>query len=523
MTGYGREDVLGRASLFLCGPETDPAVLALLLSRLAERLDVRATLLNYRKDGTTFWNDMFISPVPSESGEITHFIGIQQDVTEHRAREALLDYQARYEPVTGLPNRTLLEKRLVEACARARRDGLLLALLYVDLDDFKPVNDTLGYGAGDLVLKRVAERLNGMLSASDTLARLGGDEFVVVLPEMPSEARLVDVVENILRALDRPYQVDGHDIHITASIGIAIYNDESISEPVELIQHADMAMYRAKQRGRNTYYWYTPEMTATMNERVVLRRELREAIRTEAFQLHYQPLISASTGRVEGFEALIRWQHPERGLISPAAFIPLAEQTGQIIPIGEWVLDRACRDIVALNRSRGTQYSVAVNISPLQFHVSGFFDRLRTTLAETEMPARWLAIELTESVLVENVEMAIATLHELRRAGVDVSIDDFGTGFSSLSYLKRLPISKIKIDRSFTREIWANATDAAIAQGIIAMAHHLGLQVVAEGIEFENQQAFLAHCECDIFEGYLFGRPMSLEALGGYLDDKECA
>ncbi|MES1937444.1 sensor domain-containing phosphodiesterase [Salinisphaera hydrothermalis] len=518
MTGYTREEVLGCNARFLNGPETDAAVLALVRERLAQQQDVQATLLNYRKDGTTFWNDMFLSPVPSESGEITHYIGMQHDVTGKRNREAQLEYQANHEPVTGLPNRTLLEKCLAAAYEHVGLSGPLLAVLYVDLDDFKPVNDTLGYMVGDELLRRVAHRLGAVISTVDMLASLGGDEFVAVLRGMADELSIVALVEQTLRKLDRPYRIGGHDIHVTASIGIAI-NNENLRGPVELVHHADMAMYLAKRQGGNTYHWYTPEMTATMNERVVLRRELHKAIEAESFELHYQPLVSATTGGIEGFEALIRWRHLEKGLVSPATFIPLAEQTGQIEAIGEWVIRRACRDIVALNRARGTQYTVAVNISPLQFHLRDFLERLLATLAETGMPADCFAIELTEGVLMENAASAIATLNALREKGIEVSIDDFGTGFSSLSYLKRLPISKVKIDRSFIREIAVQKEDAAIVQGIITMSHHLGLRVVAEGIECDSQYAFLARHGCDVFQGYLFARPMKIGALMSYLDD----
>ena len=519
MTGYRRDEVLGRNCRFLSGPETDPRALALIRQRVSESRDVRVTLLNYRKDGSTFWNDMFVSPVTADAGQLTHFVGIQHDVTAQKAHEEDLAHQASHEPLTGLPNRGLLEKRLQTAFVQAHRDATLIALLYIDQDEFKPVNDTLGHGVGDKLLNAVARRLSGILAPGDTLADVGGDEFVMLLPRIDEPAQALAVAERALAVLDKPHRIDNHEVHVTASIGIAI-NDQSAEHPNALIQHADMAMYLAKRQGRNTYHWYTQEITATMNERVSMRRELHDALTQAEFTLHYQPLIEAASGAVEGFEALIRWAHPTRGMVSPVTFIPLAEQTGQIIPIGEWVMHRACRDIVALNRHHGTAYSVAVNISPVQFHGRNFLGSLLETLEETGLATSLLKIELTEGVLMENTDAAIDILRTLRRMGVDVFIDDFGTGFSSLSYLKHLPINKVKIDRTFTRDITRNAGDAAIAQGIITMAHHLGLEVVAEGIETGAQHLFLLERGCDLFQGYLFARPMPFDTLTRYLQEQ---
>ena len=323
----------------------------------------------------------------------------------------------------------------------------------------------------------------------------------------------------VLAALRQEF-VLGHMIHHTsASVGVLVF-DGSEKGPEVLMKNADMAMYLAKRQGRNTYHWYTQEITATMNERVSMRRELHDALTQTEFTLHYQALIEAASGAVEGFEALIRWAHPTRGMVSPVTFIPLAEQTGQIIPIGEWVMHRACRDIVALNRHHGTAYSVAVNISPVQFHGRNFLGSLLETLEKTGLATSLLKIELTEGVLMENTDAAIDILRTLRRMGVDVFIDDFGTGFSSLSYLKHLPINKVKIDRTFTRDITRNAGDAAIAQGIITMAHHLGLEVVAEGIETGAQHLFLLERGCDLFQGYLFARPMPFDSLTRYLQEQ---
>lgn len=520
MTGYERREVIGHNCRFMNGPETDPEALRLLRNAIAEQREVRATLINYRKDGTPFWNDLFISPVPDETGRVTHFVGIQQDVSVQKAHEENLAHQATHDQLTGLPNRSLLEDRLESTYENAERDGSLLAVLYIDLDDFKPVNDTLGHFVGDQLLTTVARRLSGIIAPGDMLAGVGGDEFVILLPQLEESAEALVVAERALRVLDRPHRIDGHDIHVTCSIGIAA-NDNPIEHSNQLIQHADMAMYLAKREGRNTYHWYTADITQTMNERVALRRELHQAIVGQQFELYYQPLVAA-TGAVVSFEALIRWHHPERGLVSPATFIPLAEQTGQITAIGEWVMQRACRDLVALNATHGHDYAVAVNISPVQFHGRNFLGSVIDVLNETGIAPRLLKIELTEGVLMENTDAAIDILHTLRRMGVEVFLDDFGTGFSSLSYLKHLPISKVKIDRSFIREIATSSHDAAIAQGVITMSHHLGLQVVAEGIETTEQHRFLAARRCDLFQGYLFARPMPIDNVFAYLESRAC-
>ncbi|MES1930130.1 two-component response regulator [Salinisphaera dokdonensis CL-ES53] len=522
MTGYTRDEVMGLNCDFLHGPETDPKAIAFISERAAACREGRVTLLQYRKDGSTFWDDLFVSPVPDENGEITHFVSIHHDVTVQKAHEEDLAHQASHEPLTGLPNRGLLEKRLQTAFAEARRHDRLLAVLYIDLDEFKPVNDTLGHGVGDTLLNTVARRLSGMLAPGDTLAGVGGDEFVMLLPNLEDSAQVLAMAERALNVLDRPHRIGVHEVHVTGSIGIAV-NEPSVDTASVLIRHADMAMYLAKRKSRNTYHWYTDDITETMNERVAMRRELHDALAAEQFTLHYQPIVDAHSGEVDGFEALIRWHHPERGLVPPVTFIPLAEQTGQITPIGEWVMRRACHDIVALNRAHGTSHSIAVNISPVQFHGRNFLGSLLEVLEETNLSPHLLKIELTEGVLMENTDAAIDILRTLRHMGVDVFIDDFGTGFSSLSYLKNLPINKVKIDRTFTREITTNAHDAAIAQGIITMAHHLGLEVVAEGIETIEQHEFLRARGCDLFQGYLFARPMPLSQVSGFLDGQAIA
>lgn len=518
MTGYRREEILGRNCRFLQGPETDREAVRRIRLRLAQHQEVHVTLCNYRKDGTPFWNDLFISPVRDEAGQVTHFVGVQHDISEHKAYEARLAYHAHHDVLTGLANRALLEDRLDHDFAVARRQGTLLAVLFMDLDEFKPINDSLGHAVGDRLLLGVARRMESAMRSADTLARFGGDEFVALLTGLQHEEQAIQVAERLLELIARPYCIDGHELYLTTSIGIAVSGEE-VAKPTELIQQADMAMYRAKQQGRNAYQWFTPEITSRMGERVVLRNELQEAIEQGAFELHYQPLFDRDGGMV-GVEALLRWPHPERGYVSPGVFIPFAEETGQIMPLSRWVLRRACRDMQALVESGHDRLRVAVNLSPLQFHRSSFLATLRDTLRETGLATDRLALELTEGILMNDTQGAIETLDALHGMGIRVAIDDFGTGYSSLSYLKNLPIDTVKIDRSFVCEVTRNPRDAAIIQGIISMAHHLGLKVAAEGIEDADQHRLLVGHGCDLFQGFYLARPMPLDRLHVFIEER---
>ncbi|WP_394425766.1 EAL domain-containing protein [Vreelandella stevensii] len=511
MTGYSLEEVTGQNCRFLQGPESDPDMVERLRHGIQHQHETHVTLCNYRKDGTPFWNDLYVAPVRDQEGVVTHFVGVQHDISKHKAYEARLAYHATHDDLTRLPNRMHFEETLQAEFAQAQQGEHAISVLFVDLDDFKPINDSLGHAVGDQVLIEVGQRLKAALRQEDTVARLGGDEFVLLISSVSDEKQVIDIVERLLPALARPYCIDGHELYLTASVGIAISGPET-PQPHSLIQQADMAMYKAKQQGRNAYAWFSSDINELASERVSLRNDLQEAIDHECLELHYQPLFDRS-GNIVSVEALVRWRHPVKGYISPARFIPLAEATGQIMPISEWVLQRACSDMLSLQQKGLGSLKVAVNLSPLQFHRASFLATLRQTLSSTGLPAEQLTLELTEGILMDNTDAAIEILHALRSMQVSVAIDDFGTGYSSLSYLKHLPISTIKIDRSFINELIHSDDDAAIVQGIISMAHHLGLGVVAEGVENVAQHQRLMTYRCDMFQGFGLAKPMPLAEL----------
>lgn len=520
ITGYPCEAVLGRNCRFLQGEESAPETQAKLRRAIASRRDVHVVIRNYRRDGTPFWNDLYISPVRAESGLVTHFIGVQNDVTTHRDYQAQLRHNAHHDALTGLPNRLLLNQRLMDGCLLAARYHRHIAVLFVDLDDFKPINDTLGHEVGDFLLTEVAKRLAEEQRPWDTVARFGGDEFIVLLPDLAQACDVLHVVERLLTRLAAPYAYRGSELRITASIGIAT-NDGTIKEPRQLIQQADLAMYKAKRRGRNTYQWYTDELNRKVTKRVNLRHALQEAIEQEQFALHYQPQVDQA-GRVMGVEALLRWEHPERGHVSPVQFIRLAEDTGQIIPISEWVLKTACCEAAALNDQGHDALTMAINVSPMQFQRAGFLASVEQALHVSGLAPELLELELTEGVLMDSAETTIQSLQALRKMGVHIALDDFGTGFSSLSYLKRLPINKLKVDRSFVRDVVNDTRDAAIVEGVITMAAKLGLEVLAEGVETSAQLHYLRSLRCAHFQGYYFARPMPLVALQDFLAQPVC-
>lgn len=517
ITGYAPEEAKGRNCRLLQGQDTDPKQIAEIQLALREQRDITLTIRNYRKNGQPFWNNLFLSPVKAQNGQVTHFVGSITDISERRDHENALAFHATHDALTGLGNRALFEDRLRHDVELAKRRHQQLAVLFIDLDEFKPINDTLGHSVGDKVLIHVAQRLNQTIRPSDTLCRFGGDEFVLLLPDIESPQQAEDIAERLLTELALPYRIDRHELYLSASIGIAL-NDQYLSHSEELLQQADMAMYKAKQHGRNTFQTYTQDINQKLTQRVTLRNDLQEAILNDQFALHYQPLLTRE-GNIHGFEALVRWNHPSKGSISPGLFIPIAEETGQIIALSQWVMERAARDFLLLQPLLPEHCRVAVNLSPMQFHRPSFLSTLQSTLDVTGLSADCLELELTEGILMNDTDVAINKLHALREMGISIAIDDFGTGFSSLSYLRHLPVDKVKIDRSFVTNISENNKDAAVVQGIIALAHHLDLIVVAEGVETLQQKQQLQLLGCDVFQGYFFARPMPYEALRHWLTE----
>jgi diguanylate cyclase (GGDEF)-like protein len=431
-----------------------------------------------------------------------------EDVSIRKATEARADAMARRDPLTGLPNRLLLRERLAEALARLARTGECCALLLIDLDRFKPVNDTLGHPIGDALLETVADRLRSTVRPTDTVARIGGDEFVILQAGIRDAAGTQALARRVVDLIGRTYMVEGHLLTIGASVGVALAPEDG-TDADRLLKNADLALYRAKLDGRGTYRFFEPEMDARMQARRKLELDLRQALARREFQLHFQPQLQLASGTLIGCEALIRWRHPERGLVSPLDFIPLAEEIGLIVPIGEWVVRQACRDAMTWPE----HMSVAVNVSPAQFKSDRLVETIISALAGSGLPARRLEVEITEGVLLQNNDHTLETLHRLRKLGVRVSMDDFGTGYSSLSYLRSFPFDKIKIDRSFVKDLTSKPDGEAIIRAIAGLGKSLGMTTVAEGVETAEQMQRIRLEGCTDVQGYLISKPVPAEDL----------
>ena len=470
-----------------------------------------------RPDGSFQWISVSGAPIFDARGKFCGYRGVGKDITDRKQVEGKVERLAFYDLLTGLPNRRLLVDRLQQALAASGRSGALGALLFIDLDNFKDLNDTLGHDMGDRLLEQVAKRLVGCVRESDTVARFGGDEFVVMLENLSSlaaeaAAHAERVAEKLLAAMNQPFELQAQNHYSTPSIGITLIGrqDQSIDE---LLKHADLAMYQAKAAGRNTLCFFDPDMQAAVSARSALEADLRQGLQRQELLLYYQAVVDEQ-GRLMGAEALVRWQHPQRGLVSPATFIPLAEQTGLILPLGQWVLQAACEQLVAWQGQSATEaLSIAVNVSARQFRHPDFVAQVLEVLRQTGARPQRLKLELTESLLLQDVEDIIGKMNALKARGVGFSLDDFGTGYSSLSYLKRLPLDQLKIDQSFVRDVLSDPNDAAIAKTILALAQSLDLQVVAEGVETQGQLEFLKRNGCKAFQGYLFGRPAPVRVL----------
>jgi len=470
-----------------------------------------------RKDGTLYPVEVRLQLSQQESPPV--FVAFIQDISERIQNEKQLQYLAHYDALTNLPNRVLFTDRLDQSLARARWHGRAVAVLFLDLDRFKIINDTLGHNVGDQALQALSERLKSCVREGDTVARLGGDEFAIVLEDIASADDVAPSARKVLDVLSQPFLLDKHEFIITTSIGISLFPLDG-GNTHTLLKHADIAMYRAKEEGRNTYQFYSADMSAKAFERLNLETNLRHALEREEFVLYYQPQQNLADGRVFGVEALLRWRHPDLGLISPMEFIPLLEETGLIIPVGEWVLNTACLQARAWNDSGLKPLRMSVNLSGRQINNSNFIATVEQVLKHSKFDQVLLELEMTESVLMHNMQTTIKTLETISEIGVRLAIDDFGTGYSSLSYLKRFPIDTLKIDRSFIHDLTQNPEDATLVEAIIAMGRTLHLNVIAEGVETEQQVKFLRMYDCDSIQGYLISQPLPAQELTGLLHDK---
>ncbi len=507
ITGYSEEEIIGRNSKILQGKGTDLQTVRRIRNALKEQREIKTTILNYHKNGAAFWNELVITPIRDDNNEVTHFVGVQSDVTARISREKELAYRAMHDELTNLPNRLALEQHLTKLSAGPDLKLGSIHAMFIDLDGFKPVNDSFGHKLGDYVLIQTAKRLRAVLEPGDFLARFGGDEFVVIMHNRESAFAVEETAKKVMQEFHQPFSFDQIDLSLSAALGLAM-NDKHVNNLAEVVQHADMAMFEVKRFGKNGYQWYTPNLEHGLQLQLERRAQLQEAIRMQQFELFYQPILTPA-GAISGVEGLLRWNHPELGYISPAEFIPIAEKTGQIIAVSEWVLNQACRDLKALLNAGVPQ--VNVNFSPMQFYRGDFISNIEQVILDYNVQPGQLVAEITENVLMHDSELVLDLLNNLHELGIEIALDDFGTGFASLGYLNRIPVQKIKIDRSFIHNVHNTPRNAAITRGVLAMAQELNILTVAEGVEVEAECNFLLEHQCDFFQGYLFARPQPLK------------
>jgi diguanylate cyclase (GGDEF)-like protein/PAS domain S-box-containing protein len=510
ITGYGIRELIGKRPLFsridYNGVDTE---LDRFFEQARQQGSWQGETWDRRASGEVFPAWLTISTVPDDHGDIAHYVCVFSDISAIKQSHAKLEYMAHHDPLTGLPNRSLLLDRLGHSLGRAMREWQQVAVIFIDLDNFKDVNDTLGHEVGDTLLREVAERMKALLRNEDTVARLGGDEFTVILVDIDAPRAALNVAQKLLQLVAKPVQAGGHARHVSASIGISVFPLDGKDVPT-LLKNADTAMYSAKAAGRNGYRFYTPLMTDLAMQRLEIESALRVALVHKQFSLHYQPQIDMFSGALLGAEALIRWQHPERGTIRPDEFIPVAEETGLIVDIGNWVLEEACRQYDEWCKLGWQLPKLSVNVSVKQLERGNLPQQLLQLQRKYDLPDKMLTLEITESVIMQK-DYALTLLEEIAECGVELAIDDFGTGYSSLSYLKQLPVDTLKVDKSFVQEIEIDRNGEAIVRAIIALAKTMGLSVVAEGVETQAQAQFLAALECDVGQGYLWGKPIPPE------------
>lgn len=511
LTGHQAQDIIGKHPGLLVDDGTgqnDTRQLWQNIRLQVQRVGVwQGEVNSVRKGGERFWEQVVVTPIKQSDGTVSNYLILGEDISIRKRYEQQLLRQANYDILTGLPNRMLALDRLKLALAHARRETSLVGVMFLDLDNFKHINDTMGHDAGDNLLIEAARRISSCLRGTSTVARLGGDEFLVILPGLSGSDATVQVAERILQTFVAPFVVSGQEVFVTTSIGIAIYPVDSDNSGT-LLQHADAAMYQAKSKGKSAYERFAPEMKEVSLERLQIESRLRRALELNEFELYYQPIVATASGTLIGAEALIRWNNPTMGMVMPDKFIPLAEETGLITPIGEWVLGEACRAAVRWRESTGRSINIAVNVSPRQFRDPGFIDTVFQVLEQSSLQPHLLELEITERLILDNTIETARILTRLDGHGVRLSVDDFGTGFSALSYLKSYPFDTLKIDKSFIQDVTREQDDAALVKAIINMAHSLGLKVIAEGVEEESQTHFLRQENCDFAQGYFYSRPV---------------
>ncbi len=516
ITGYSSDEAMGKNPRILKSGHHDQYFYASMWEQLLSTGSWMGEIWDRRKTGEVYPKWLSISVVRDIAGNITHFVSSFTDISARKASEERVRHLAYHDPLTGLANRSSLQEKLMQALVLALRNKRTLALMLLDLDHFKIINDTLGHPTGDQLLVQVAQRLNAAVRNSDLVARLGGDEFIIMLPEIDTSADVAHVAEKIRKSISEPYLINGQELRTSPSIGICLYPDDA-TEAQDLIKKADVAMYHAKANGRGNYQFFNEGLQQAALKRVRVESELRVGLEKQQFTLHYQPQLDLRTGQLVGVEALVRWQHPVHGLVPPMDFIPIAEETGLIIPLGDWVLQEACRQLAQWRDSGISHIRMSVNLAASQFSDRGLPARIQEVMAAHDLPAGSIDLEVTESMTMKSPSATVEMMKVLTGHGQSLSIDDFGTGYSSLAYLKLFPISTLKIDRSFVKDIETDENDASICDITVLLAHKLGMKVVAEGVETEAQLKYLLSIGCEKIQGYLISRPLPAEQMEHFI------